>query len=304
MVISAFRSEKTLPELCERLAAVLQHASAEYEIIIVEDGSGGRTWEAIHALARTDRRIRGIRHSRNYGQHNALLCGIRHARYDIIITMDDDLQNLPEEMPKLIAKLNAGYDVVYGVARKRQQAWWKTLISTMLRRGISYLMKQSGVREMGAFKVFRADLVRSFEAFNSSDVLVDALLSWGTNRFASVVVEEAPREDGKSNYTFIKLVKVFLLVLTSYTTLPLRPASLTGFFFTLFGFLILVYVLTTYFTAGSIQGFAFISSMIAIFSGVQLFTLGIFGEYLARLFERSSGRKPYTIRQTTDEMPA
>jgi undecaprenyl-phosphate 4-deoxy-4-formamido-L-arabinose transferase len=236
---------------------------------------------------------------RNYGQHNATLCGIRAARYEIIFVMDDDLQNPPEEMPKLLAKLNEGYDVVYGVSRKRQQAWYKSLVSAFLKRAIAYIMGQQAVRDIGAFKAFRADLRNAFDTFNGPAVLVDVLLSWGTNRFASVTVEEAPRTVGKSNYNLSKLIRVFLLVLTSYTTAPLRFASILGFVFTLFGFFVFVYVLITYFLYGSVEGFPFLSSIIAIFSGAQLFALGIIGEYLARLFDRSSGRKTYTVRETT-----
>jgi undecaprenyl-phosphate 4-deoxy-4-formamido-L-arabinose transferase len=301
VVIPVYRGEATLTLLVERLGRVLPTFSDCYEVLLVNDGSPDKSWLAIENLAREYSWVRGIDLMRNYGQHNATLCGIRASRFEVICTMDDDLQNLPEELPKLIEKLNLGYDVVYGVARKRQQAWWKTLISSMLRRGISTLMQQNGIRDMGAFKAFRSDIVRSFEAFNSPDVLVEALLTWGTNRFAAVTVDEAPRIAGSSNYSFAKLIRVFFLVLTSYTTVPLRLASLVGFFFTLFGFSVLVYVVTIYFTEGSVVGFPFLSSIIAIFSGVQLFTLGIFGEYLARLFERSSGRKSYTIRRTTDE---
>src|SRR5262249_40920018 len=117
----------------------------------------------------------------------------------------------------------------------------------------------------------------------------------------SVTIEEARRAVGRSNYSFLKLVRVFLLVLTSYTTLPLRLASLIGFLFTLFGVFVLVYVLTVYFTAGSIQGFPFLASIIAIFSGVQLFSLGIIGEYLARMFDRSMNRPTYVISEELDE---
>ncbi len=299
VVIPVYRGEATLIPLVERLAKVLPAISDSYEAVLVNDGSPDNSWAVIEGLAKQYSWVRGIDLMRNYGQHNATLCGIRSARYEVIFTMDDDLQNLPEEMPKLIAKLNEGYDVVYGVARKRQQGWFKNLVSVFLKRAIAYVMGQHTVRDIGAFKAFRADLRKSFESFNGPDVLVDVLLSWGTNRFASVIVEESPRVVGKSNYNFMKLVKVSLLVLTSYTTLPLRLASVIGFIFTFFGFFVLMYVLTTYFSAGSIQGFPFLASIIAIFSGVQLFALGIMGEYLARLFERSSGRRTYAIGQTT-----
>ena len=302
VVVPVYRSEQTLDPLITRLAKTLPGIAESYEVVLVNDGSPDDSWAAIERLAKQYPWVRGINLMRNYGQHNAMLCGIRAARYEIIFTMDDDLQNPPEEMPKLIAKLNEGYDVVYGVARKRQQVWWKSLFSAFVKRAIAYVMGQKSVRDIGAFKAFRADLRKSFDNFNSPDVLVDVLFSWGTNRFASVAVDEAPRVAGKSNYNMVKLIKVSLLVLTSYTTIPLRLASLLGFFFTLFGLGILIYVLVTYFLLGSIAGFPFLASTISIFSGVQLFALGIIGEYLARTFERTSGRKPYTIGQTTFEV--
>jgi undecaprenyl-phosphate 4-deoxy-4-formamido-L-arabinose transferase len=301
VVIPVYRSEQTLDSLVKRLGSVLPDFADAYEVVLVNDGSPDNSWDVIQRLAAQNPWVRGINLMRNYGQHNATLCGIRAACHEFIFVMDDDLQNPPEEMPKLLAKLNEGYDVVYGVARKRQQAWFKNLVSRILKRSIAYVMGQDAVRDIGAFKVFRADLRKSFESFSGPDVLVDVLLSWGTNRFASVVVEESPRKVGKSNYNFMKLVKVSLLVLTSYTTIPLRFASILGFVFTIFGFFILLYVLVTYFTAGSVQGFPFLSSIVAIFSGAQLFALGIIGEYLARLFERSSGRKTYVVGATTDK---
>ena len=302
VVIPVYHSQHTLDPLINRLAVVLPNLADDYEVVLVNDGSPDDSWTVIERLARAQPWVRGINLMRNYGQHNALLCGIRAARFEVIFTMDDDLQNMPEEMPKLIAKLNEGFDVVYGVALKRQQAWLKNLLSVVVKRAIAYVMRQQTVRDIGAFKVFRAALRKSFEGFNGPDVLVDVLLSWGTNRFASVPVEEAPRLMGRSNYNLMKLIKVSFLVLTSYTTLPLRFASILGFLFTIFGFFVLLYVLVTYFSAGSVAGFPFLASIIAIFSGVQLFALGIIGEYLARLFERSSGRKAYAIAQTTYEL--
>lgn len=301
VVIPVYRSEQTLGTLIERLGRALPAFADSYEVVLVNDGSPDNTWGIIEELACAHAWVRGIDLMRNYGQHNATLCGIRAARYETIFTMDDDLQNPPEEMSKLLTKLNEGYDVVYGVARVRQQAWWKNLFSVFVKRAIGYVMGVRTVRDIGAFKVFRSHLLKAFEEFNGPDVLVDVLLSWGTTRFASVTVEESPRALGRSNYNFIKLVKVSLLVLTSYTTLPLRLASVLGFLFTLFGFFILLYVLVTYFTRGSVPGFPFQASIIALFSGVQLFSLGIIGEYLARVFERTGGRKAYTIGRTTDK---
>lgn len=299
VVVPVYNGSDSLPLLVDEVGKVLPDVAGAFELVLVNDGSPDQSWQVISELAGSHPWVRGIDLMRNYGQHNATLCGVREARYEIIITMDDDLQNPPREIPKLLEKLADGYDVVYGVARKRQQAWWKNLASVVIKRAIAFVMGLRTVRDIGAFKAFRADLRKSFEDFNSPDVLVDVLLSWGTSRFASVTVDESPRKVGKSNYNLFKLIKVSLLVLTSYTTIPLRFASIVGFLFTLFGMGVLVYVLTIYFTVGSIPGFPFLASTIIIFSGVQLFALGIIGEYLARVFERTGGKHTYVIGRTT-----
>lgn len=300
VVVPVYNGSDTLPMLVDEVEKVLPTVADEFELVLVNDGSPDQSWQVITGLSQSHPWVRGIDLMRNYGQHNATLCGVREARYEVIVIMDDDLQNPPCEIPKLLEKLEEGYDVVYGVSRRRQQAWWKTLASVIVKRAIAFVMGLRTVRDIGAFKAFRADLRRAFEDFRSPDVLLDVLLSWGTSRFASVPVDEAPRTVGKSNYNLFKLIKVSLLVLTSYTTIPLRFASIVGFLFTLFGLGVLIYVLVTYFAAGSIPGFPFLASTIIIFSGVQLFALGIIGEYLARVFERTGGKHTYVIGRTTD----
>jgi len=301
VVIPVYNGAKTLDLLTERLKVILPMVAERFELILVNDDSPDDSWEVINRLARAYPWVRGVALMRNAGQHNATLCGIREAHYDVIVTMDDDLQNPPEDMGRLLSKIDEGFDVVYGVPRRREQAWWKGLLAALVKRSISYVMGMRTVRDIGAFRAFRANLRKAFYHYEGPDVLVDVLLSWGTNRFASVQVDEAPRETGVSNYNLWKLIKVSLLVLTSYTTIPLRLASIIGFLFTIFGFFVLVYVLTIYFTDWSIPGFPFLASAISIFSGVQLFALGIIGEYLARVFERTGGRRAYTVSHTTDQ---
>jgi glycosyltransferase involved in cell wall biosynthesis len=302
VVVPVYNSAQMLDLLTERLQAVLPTAAERFELVLVNDDSPDESWEIVKRLAKTYPWVRGVALMRNVGQHNATLCGIREARYEVIVTLDDDLQNPPEFIPALLAKLNEGYDVVYGVPKKREQAWWKGLFAAAVKRSISSVMGMRTVRDIGAFRAFRTHLRQAFAHYEGPDVLVDVLLSWGTRRFASIQVDEAPREVGVSNYNFWKLIKVSLLVLTSYTTVPLRLASIIGFLFTIFGFFVLVYVLAIYFTDWSIPGFPFLASTISIFSGVQLFALGIIGEYLARVFERTGGRHSYTISQTTDQV--
>ena len=297
VVIPVYYSEEILPLLVSKLGEVLPTLGMGYEVILVNDGSADGSWREIMSLSEKFDWVVGVNMMRNYGQHNATLCGIREAQYEIVVTMDDDLQNPPAEIPKLLAKLAEGYDVVYGVARKRGQVWWKRWSSMVVKRAIAFVMGVRNVQDIGAFRAFRTELRRAFADFKGADVLVDVLLSWGTTNFASVEVNETTREIGESHYGFFKLIKVSLLVLTSYTTIPLRFASFLGLLFTLIGFGVFIYILVIYFTAGSIPGFPFLVSVITIFSGVQLFSLGIIGEYLARVFERTGGRSAYTISE-------
>jgi undecaprenyl-phosphate 4-deoxy-4-formamido-L-arabinose transferase len=299
VVIPVYRGEATLTPLVEHLAKVLPGISDTYEVILVNDGSPDCSWDVIERLSQTYTWLRGINLMRNYGQENATLCGIREAQYEVIVTMDDDLQHNPGDLPKLIKKLGEGYEVVYGVPRVRRHVWWKGLLSAVVKRTIAVVMGVQTIRDISSFKVFRADLKRAFASINGPDVQIDVLLSWATTRFASVEIEEAPRTTGETNYSLIKLIKVSLLVLTNYTTIPLRFASILGFLFTVLGIIALIYVVAVYFLFGSIPGFSFLASTVIIFSGVQLFALGIIGEYLARIFGRSSGRPPYVVHGTT-----
>lgn len=301
VVVPVYRSENTLPALVAELARVLPTLAAKHELILVNDGSPDDSWQVIERLANSFPFVRGIKLMRNYGQHNATLCGIRSARYATTVTMDDDLQHSPDDMGALLDKLNEGNDVVYGVWSQRKRSWWRAFFAVVTKRAVAWVMGANTVRDMSAFRAIRTQVRRGFDTFDGPDVLVDVLLSWGTTRFAAVPISERDRGAGQSNYSFWKLVKVSLLVLTSYTTAPLRFANLIGLFFTFVGLLALLQVLYVYFVMGSIPGFSFLAATILIFGGVQLFALGIIGEYLARVFERASGRPPYSIGSTTSD---
>jgi glycosyltransferase involved in cell wall biosynthesis len=219
---------------------------------------------------------------------------VRAARYEIIVTMDDDLQHPPEELHYLFAKLNEGFDVVYGAPCRLPQGVLRNWMTKTIKILLADVMGVQSVRNISAFRAFRAHLRDAFLNFQSPSFMLDVLLSWGTSRFTSVQVNIKP-SDGRSNYNCFALVKVAILILTGYSTAPLRLASWVGFGMTLFGVAIFIYVLTVYFSVGSLPGFPFLASIISLFSGAQLFTLGIFGEYLARMFERSMDRPPYVI---------
>lgn len=299
-VVPVFRSAPGLPELHRRLSAALGALSPDYEIILVEDGGGDESWSVIESLAATDPHVRGVAMSRNYGQHNALLCGIRMARYDVIVTLDDDLQDPPEEIAKLVGLLDQDTDVVYGTPAVEQHGFLRDQASRITKLALQTAMGAETARHVSAFRAFRTRLREAFGTYRGPYVSIDVLLTWGTTRFAHVPVRHEPRAIGRSTYTVRKLMTHAFNMMTGFSTLPLQMASVIGFVFTVFGFLILLYVLFNYLTNGSaVPGFAFLASIVAIFSGAQLFALGIIGEYLARMHFRSMDRPTYLVSQTT-----
>jgi len=304
VVIPVYNSEPLLLELVLRLHPVLESLGSDYELILVDDGSRDRSWEVIFRLAQEHSWIRGINLMRNYGQHNALLCGIRAAQYDVVVTMDDDLQHPPEEIPKLLKKLTEGCDVVYGTPQKEPHRFWRNIASRITKLALKSAIGAEIARSASAFRAFRTYVRDAFADYQSPFVSIDVLLTWGTTRFATVPVRYDKRLIGESNFTFRKLVTHALNMMTGFSTWPLQVASLVGFGFTLFGFSVLIYVLCRYLIeGGSVPGFPFLASIIAIFSGAQLFALGIIGEYLARMHFRSMGRPYSFIRNTTGFSP-
>lgn len=298
VVTPVYNGEASVGELCRRLAEVLPRISAQHEVILVNDGSRDRSWETISELCSRSPVVRGLNLMRNYGQHNALLCGIRAAKYDLIVTMDDDLQHPPEEIPRLLARLEEGFDVVYGAPKAEQNGLMRALASRITRLALSAAVGSDVAKNVSAFRVFPTQLREAFEAYQSPFVSIDVLLTWATTRFGATTVAFQPRHSGSSNYTFTKLVRHAFDMMTGFSTAPLQLASLIGFTCTLFGLAVFIYVLVRFCLEGSVPGFPFLASIIAIFSGAQLFALGVIGEYLARMHFRSMKRPAYVVRTT------
>jgi glycosyltransferase involved in cell wall biosynthesis len=297
VVVPVYNSAATLRPLVERLVAALELLGRPHEIILVNDGSRDESWQQIETLAACPA-VRGVDLMRNYGQHNALLCGVREARYGVTVTLDDDLQNPPEEITRLLIKLGEGYDVVYGAPVARGHSVFRNAVSQLNWLMLRHVLGVPGATRASSFRAFRTRLREAFSDYSSPTVSLDVLLSWGSDRFTSVEVEHHRRAVGQSNYTPRKLVAHAFAVMTGYSQLPLQVATYIGFVFTLVGVGIVLLVLLNYLIHGAaVPGFTFLASIIAIFSGVQLFTLGVFGEYLARIHFRTMERPVYRIRE-------
>lgn len=297
VIIPVYQGAETINELASRLNSALPLFCKKYEVIFVNDGSQDQSWQLINQIVQKYAWARGINFMRNYGQDNATLCGLRAARFPVTITMDDDLQHPPEELHKLVEKLEEGSDVVFGVAKKVHENFFRYLVTLLTKKILASIIRSKSLKEISALRAFRTNLREAFSHFNSPSVNLDFLLSWGTSKFTSTQINIEKRKQGRSNYTLSKLITTTLLILTTFSTAPLRLASFLGFFMTLVGLAVFIYVIVIALTQGSVPGFPFLASIIALFSGAQLFTLGIFGEYLAHVFNRSTDRPAYVVEQ-------
>jgi glycosyltransferase involved in cell wall biosynthesis len=300
VVVPVYNSEDSLPVLIRRLSVLLPTVAHQFEVILVNDASTDGSGTLVDQASQEHGWVVGIHLMRNFGQHNALLSGIRDAKFELIVTMDDDLQNPPEEIPRLLAKLAEGFDVVYGFPERESHGFWRNLASRITKLTLQTAMGVDVASRVSSFRAFRSQVRSAFAAYSGAFVSIDVLLSWGTSRFAAIPVKNPPRTMGTSNYTVRKLIIHAINMVTGFSVMPLQVASLLGFFFALFGFCLLLYVLTRYMINGdTVVGFPFLASALSIFSGVQLFSLGIIGEYLARMHFRLLEKPSYTIRSTS-----
>lgn len=298
VVVPVYNSQPTLNELTTRIQAVLNPLVECFEIILVNDCSRDGSWNQIIRLAEQNSNVRGINLMRNYGQHNALLVGTQQAQYEIIVNLDDDLQHPPEEIPKLLSKLSEGYDVVYGKPATRRHHSWRNLSSNLLKVIFRIILGSEMGEKSSAFRAFRAILRRGFQYFADAQLDIDVLLSWSAARVTYIWVDHQPRQHGKSGYTLRKLFSLAFSMLIGYSTLPLRIASGIGLTTSLFGLAMFFYVaIRRLLQTSYVPGFAFIASEVALFAGLQLFAIGVIGEYVARLHFRTMGKPPYAIRE-------
>jgi undecaprenyl-phosphate 4-deoxy-4-formamido-L-arabinose transferase len=301
VVVPVYRSQQTLPDLHRRIVATLEPIEPAFEILLVEDCGGDDSWETIESLAALDSRVRGIKLSRNFGQHAATICGISKARGDWILTLDDDLEQPPEQIPALIAKAREGYAVVYGIYETRTHHWWRNLTSELARR-LFALAIPSLNHEYTSFRLVARGIASKLVDFDSPFPFVDGYLSWLTNNYATVLVRHDQRAHGASNYNVRRLLTHTINIFVTFSDLPLRIASWIGLCASLVGLGWLSYLLLRFFLGGiTVSGYASVMAGIILFGGIQLLILGIFGEYLGRMNFKSSRKPLFLIGVETPE---
>ena len=298
VVIPCFHSGGTLAELVSRLELTLQSCSDDHEIWLVVDDGQAATWRLAARLAGEYPSVRAIRLSRNYGQHNALVAGVRAARHGVIVTMDDDLQHPPEQVPTLLRALSDEVDLVYGVAAREEHGVLRSLASRTVKATMAAMLGVRHARQLSAFRAFRAHLASGFGQIAGPHTSVDVALSWGTTGVAAVTVAMNQREIGKSGYTLRKLLHYTTNMLLGYSTLPLRLVTWTGLGVGVVGLGLFGKLAFQYFTGRTtVAGFTTIASMVAIFAAAQLIALGVLGEYVGRIHSTGMGRPTYLVRE-------
>lgn len=301
IVVATYRSPGTLAELVRRIVAIPSWTS-DSEILIIDDGNLDETWEVIQRLSTEYKVVRGFKLQQNVGQHAALLCGIRNAQNELIVTIDDDLQNPPEEIKKLLHTLDASVDLVVGVPKFAAHSFLRRLTSRWSKTVLARSMGFKNASMISPFRLFRTQLRGAFGSQLGKHISIDALLSLSTNRCASVEVAHETRKEGKSGYSLRKLIDFFLTTSTSASVVPLQIASRLGFLALVVSFGLLTVTLGRRLLFGSvITGFPYLAALIAGTSGVQLLLLGLLGQYIGHMHFRLIGVPSYVVLESTDE---
>ncbi|KAA0140533.1 glycosyltransferase family 2 protein [Gimesia chilikensis] len=297
IVVPVYESAETLRGLSERLVAAASQITASFEIIFVDDGSQDKSWQVLSALiSENPLIIKGLQLMRNYGQHNALMCGFKHSNGRIIVTLDDDLQNPPEEMYRLYQYLEeTGTDVLYGLPFRRNDGSFRKLASIPIQ---FFIQKSIGLPgPVSAYRLIRRPVIDAILCYKLNFTFIDGLISWNTSRISYLEIEHQPRSRGRSGYSIRKLLLHALNIITNFSIFPLQIASATGLVTSLLGLSLGIFYLIQYSINNiSVPGYA--STIIAILTlgGLQLLALGIVGEYVGRVHLNINSKPQYTVR--------
>lgn len=299
VVIPVYRSATTLRELHARLGAVLASLARPFEVVYVEDSGPDDSWEILRALAGEDPRVTAIQLMRNSGQANATLCGLAHARGQFVLTLDDDLQHPPEEIPRLIAALAPSVDVVMGAPREKRHHWARRLGSTFIHRLNCYLLGKDPSLQFTSFRLLRRPVVDGLIALRTLSPALGPMLTAVTRRIVNTPVEHHPRKAGRSGYTLSRLLGQTLNNIIGYSMLPLRLLAMLGLVGILASAVLALVLAVRYLTGGiTVPGWTTLALLLVVLSGFNFFAFSIIGEYLLRILQQVSHTPQYLVRET------
>ena len=301
IVIPVYNSENILDELINQIKSEIKEKLSlfnEFEIILVNDNSADNSWNKIKEITGKQKNVIGINLSKNFGQHNALMAGIKNSKGDFLITMDDDLQHPPSYIFDIINKLNEGFDVCYTKYKNNKYSFLKKLGSTINDRIANIVLDKPKNIYLSSFRGIKINVVNELKKFDGPYVYLDGIILNITNNIGSINVNHNKRLKGNSGYSFKKLFSLWLKVFTNSSIFPLRVASVTGFIITLISLFLAIFLIILKIRNPEIpQGWTSIATFIFFFSGVQLLALGIIGEYIGRIFINSNQKPQYIIKE-------
>lgn len=300
VVVPVYKAEKCLDELCTRLNASLSSIDANYEILLIEDCGGDRSWEKITELSRQDKRIKGVQFSRNFGQHYGITAGLDISQGRWVVVMDCDLQDAPEEIPRLYKKAQEGFDIVLASRTNRQDSYLKKLTSTAFYKVLSYLADTEYDGSHGNFRIMSKTVVDNFKHMREQLRFFGGLVQWMGFPTASLEVVHYERFEGQSSYSFKKLLKLATDTIIAFSDKPLRVSIKLGFLMSCLSFAYGAYILMRALINGStVQGWSSLIVSIYFIGGIIISMLGIIGIYLGKAFDQMKGRPLYIVRRTT-----
>ena len=301
IVVPVYNEESLVEELVSRLKSVCDGLNRSYEIVIVDDGSDDGSFEKLKRIKETDEALRLIRLTRNFGQQSAVLAGFRMSQGDIVVQLDSDLQNPPEEIPKLLTALTDDIDLVTTVHKKRQDGLLRVIGSKFLRGFGQMLFGESVKLNLSSFRAMRRSVIDKIETCRDRSRYMAVLMSWMGLPSVEIEVEHHARKKGETKYSFLTLFKLSWDLVTGYSNLPLRFVTYLGLFGALMGFLMMAFLLYQRMANGIlIEGFIVLSAVFAFFAGVQLLSIGFLGEYLGRVHSQIQGRPDYIVEKVMD----
>ena len=296
IVVPVYNEEPIVEELCSRLKTVCEDLNRSYEIVIVDDGSDDGSFEKLQHIKKINEALRLVKLTRNFGQQAAVLAGFRMSRGEIIVQLDSDLQNPPEEIPKLLQALTEDVDLVTTVNKNRKDGLMRVLGSKFLRRFGQFLFGASVNLNLSSFRVIRRSVLEKIETCRDRSRYMAVLMSWMGLPSVEIEVEHHIRKQGKTKYSFLNLFKLSWDLVTGYSNLPLRLVTYMGMFGALMGFIMMTFLLYQRMANGIlIEGFIVLSAVFAFFAGVQLLSIGFLGEYLGRVHSQIQGRPDYIV---------
>lgn len=298
VVIPVYNSETSLEELCHRINEVFTGLKESYEIILVDDSSRDNSWNVMKSFRKNNKNIKIIQLMRNFGQHNAIMCGFQHVSGKYVITMDDDLQNPPEEIPKLIDEIKKGCDVVVGALDSKQDTLLKKAGSSFVRYLISRIFKTPKNMRLSSFRIMTKAVAYEISVLRTPYPFISGMLFSVTCNITSVIVKHERRKYGHSNYTFSRLIKLAFNLIINYTSLPLRFLSGIGIVFCILSFIMgLFFIVKKLLVKQVLPGWTTVVVLLSFFNGLLLIILSVIGEYLARIIGEVSNKQQFVVRE-------